>query len=380
MVITTLLGSGIFIVPSLTASLSGTNSLLGWLILSCLIIPIAYIFGVLGSRYPHLEGSAFFVKNAFGEKIGKIIGMMYISIIPIGPPVVILTGASYLTTLIDSDVLLYISFFMIIVVFILNQYRFSISSNIGLVIVGFILLIIGIMTYFALFEPQTILHFKTLDNNFLKSLGIMFWCFVGIEAVSHLSSEFKNKNDFLKIIIFGVLIVGFLYTLVSFSVLKFNIFGDENLNFQSLILIFDTIIPFYGKIILSIVGFLICLIAVNLYVASTTRLLYSYTKNHLTYNINLILIVFCITTTVSLKILYNIKIDTLILYANGVFVLIYFFVGLSGIKLLNKIDKFVSILATFILGIVIVIIGFDMIYAIGIFLLFFVQYRNKIIL
>jgi amino acid efflux transporter len=177
-----------------------------------------------------------------------------------------------------------------------------------------------------------------------------------------------------------VLIVGFLYTLVSFSVLKFNIFGDENLNFQSLILIFDTIIPFYGKIILSIVGFLICLIAVNLYVASTTRLLYSYTKNHLTYNINLILIVFCITTTVSLKILYNIKIDTLILYANGVFVLIYFFVGLSGIKLLNKIDKFVSILATFILGIVIVIIGFDMIYAIGIFLLFFVQYRNKIIL
>ena len=194
MVITTLLGSGIFIVPSLTASLSGTNSLLGWLILSCLIIPIAYIFGVLGSRYPHLEGSAFFVKNAFGEKIGKIIGMMYISIIPIGPPVVILTGASYLTTLIDSDVLLYISFFMIIVVFILNQYRFSISSNIGLVIVGFILLIIGIMTYFALFEPQTILHFKTLDNNFLKSLGIMFWCFVGIEAVSHLSSEFKNKK------------------------------------------------------------------------------------------------------------------------------------------------------------------------------------------
>jgi hypothetical protein len=74
MVIMTLLGSGIFIVPSLTASLSGTNSLLGWLILSCLIIPIAYIFGVLGSRYPHLEGSAFFVKNAFGEKIGSIVG------------------------------------------------------------------------------------------------------------------------------------------------------------------------------------------------------------------------------------------------------------------------------------------------------------------
>jgi amino acid efflux transporter len=301
---------------------------------------------------------------------------MYISIIPIGSPVVIITGASYLLTLFNSDMLLLASLFMILIIFILNQYKFSISSNIGLIIVFLILLIILIMTYFAFFQKNPI-NFTPINNSFFTSLGIIFWCFVGIEAISHISSEFKNKNDFFKTIIYGVLIVGFLYTLVSFSVLKFNIYGDEALNFNSLILIFDKIMPIYGKILLAIVGFLICLIAVNLYVASTTRLLYSYTKEKLSFKINLILIILSIVSTVSLKILYNIKIDTLILYANGVFVIIYFFVTLSGIKLLTKKDKFISIIATLILICIILVIGLNMIYAFSIFIILFIYFKLK---
>ena len=370
-VITTLLGSGIFIIPALSASLSGANSLFGWLLLSLTIIPIAYIFGILGNLYPHLEGSAYFVKSAFGKKLGKIIGIMYISIIPIGPPVVIITGASYLSTLFSYDMLLLTSLFMITIVFILNQYKFSISSNIGLIIVLLILLIILIITYFAFLENNSI-KFTPINNDFFNSLGVMFWCFVGIEAISHLSSEFKNKNDFLKVVIFGTLIVGFLYTLVSFSVLKFNIYGDEIINFQSLILIFNKIIPIYGKIILSIIGFLICLIAVNLYVASTTRLLYSYTKEKLSFNINLILISLSISLTVILKVIYDIKIDTLILYANGVFVIIYLFVALSGVKLLLAKDRLIAIVSAFILCGTIWTIGLNILYALGVFLILFI--------
>ena len=362
-VITTLLGSGIFIVPAISASLAGGNSLIGWILISLFVIPITYIFGIFGTKYPHIEGSAYFVQNAFGEKIGKTIGLMYLSIIPIGPPVVIITGASYLTSFFNHEILLLISFLMIGIIFILNQYKFSISSKIGLVIVFLILLIISIIAYNSFFQSNEI-NFKTLDNNFFKSIGIMFWCFVGIEAISHLSSEFKNKNDFLKVVIYGIIITGFLYTLVGFSVLKYNIFGNEILNIQSLILIFGTIIPFYGKIIISIIGFFICLIAVNLYVASSTRILYSYNKDKLTFNKSLILIILAITITTTLKILYDIHLETLILYANGVFVLIYFFVGLSGIKLLKNIDKIVAIIATIILAAIIYFIGLSMIYAI----------------
>ncbi len=375
-VITTLLGSGIFIVPAITASLSGANSLIAWLVISLCIIPITYVFGIFGKKYPHIEGSAYFVKNAFGQKLGKVIGLMYLSVIPIGPPVVVITGASYLSSLFDSNILLLVSILMIFTIFMLNQYKFSISSNIGLIIIAFILLIIVIISYNSLFQNKEIV-FKSLDNNFLKSIGIMFWCFVGIEAISHLSSEFKNKNDFLKAVIYGIIAVGFLYTLVGFSVLKFNIFGEESLNIESLILIFDNILPFYGKFIMSIIGFFICLIAVNLYVASSTRILYSYTKNKLTFNKSLLVIILAILVTTILKIVYNIQLETLLLYANGVFVLVYFFVGLSGIKIFKGIDKLVAIISTAIMGGMIYFIGMNMVYSVGIFIILLAVIKIK---
>ena len=76
------------------------------------------------------------------------------------------------------------------------------------------------------------------------------------------------------------------------------------------------------------------------------------------------MIILAITFTVILKIIYNIGIDILILYANGIFVLIYLFVALSGIKLLKNEDKIISIVATCILIGIMFIIGFGMIYSI----------------
>jgi len=369
-VITTLLGSGIFIVPAVSASLTDGNSLYGWFILSILIVPISYIFGLLGNRYPHIAGSSYFVKKSFGDKLARVIGYLYISIVPIGPPVVVITGATYLSSILNQDISIIAALVMICIISILNQFKYSISSNIGLVIVILIVSIIIFMSYFAYFEQETI-KFNKIDKSFFNSLGVMFWCFVGIEAISHLSSEFKYKNDFLKVIIFGTLIVGLLYSLVSYSVLKFNIYGDELVNFKSLIIIFDTILPLYGKYIISIVGFFICLIAVNLYVASTTRLLYSYTKEKISFNKNLLIIIATITITVILKLQFNIKIESLILYANGVFAIIYLFVAISGIKLLKGKERFISIVAALILLGTIITIGINILYAAAIFILLY---------
>ncbi len=366
-VITTLLGSGIFIVPLLSASLSKGNSLIAWIIMSIAIIPIAYIFGVLGGKYPHVEGSAFFVEQAFGKKMGRIIGLMYTSIIPIGPPVVIITGASYLQAFFPTNLLLLLSLAMIGFVYILNQYNFSISSNIGLAIVVAILVIIGIMTFSATSLDNPI-EFEPMDMNFFTSLGTIFWCFVGIEAVSHLSSEFK-QGQFLKIIIWGVLIAGALYALVAYAVLAFQAYGTETENMQSLMYIFQSTFPKYGKAFLAIIGFLICLIAVNLYVASSVRLLSSYAKKKLSSRLSLLLVTLAITTTTVIKILFDVPIDTLILYANGVFVVIYFFVALSGVILLRNKDRIIALCAVFMLSVIIVGIGFNMVYAVGVFIL-----------
>lgn len=50
---TSLLGTGIFVVPATAASLAGGASLWSWLLLIALVLPIAFTFARLGRRYPH---------------------------------------------------------------------------------------------------------------------------------------------------------------------------------------------------------------------------------------------------------------------------------------------------------------------------------------
>ncbi|MFC6670470.1 hypothetical protein [Marinobacterium aestuariivivens] len=54
---TSLLGTGIFIVPAVAASLAGQASLWAWPLLILLVLPIAFTFAQLGRRYPHAGGA-----------------------------------------------------------------------------------------------------------------------------------------------------------------------------------------------------------------------------------------------------------------------------------------------------------------------------------
>ena len=54
---TSLLGTGIFVVPATAASLAGGASLWAWLLLIALVLPIAFTFARLGRRYPHASGA-----------------------------------------------------------------------------------------------------------------------------------------------------------------------------------------------------------------------------------------------------------------------------------------------------------------------------------
>ena len=55
----------------------------------------------------------------------------------------------------------------------------------------------------------------------------MFWCFVGIEAFTHMGEEFKNpERDFPLALLFGVLLAGLVYWACSVAVLSFHAYGD----------------------------------------------------------------------------------------------------------------------------------------------------------
>ena len=365
-IIVTLLGSGVFIVPALSATYSGWFSLFLWLLMAVLILPVAFVFGKLGKLYPNVGGSAYFVEKAFGKTFGKMTSLLYLSIIPIGPPIVIITGAAYLAEVFNTTNLIPFIIFMSLIIFLLNLMSFNISSNINIFITVAIVSLVSLFFIISLFQNFSI---SSHTLNFIKTMSTIFWCFVGIEAITHLSNEFQNENDFFKAVLIAIFTVTLIYMAATFVVLVFGAYGDEYKNLSSFTLIASKILP-CAKNIIGITAFLICLMSINLYIASLTRLATTFNIN---FKVALSMIVLTILGVSLLKVIFNFKIDLLIIYANGVFVLIYLLVSLSALKLLkNKKTAFCAVLNMLF---IIFIIGFNMVYAFGvlIFLYIFLQ-------
>ena len=359
-IVVTLLGSGVFIVPALSASYSGWAALFLWFLMALMILPVAFIFGKLGIMYPSAGGSATFVQKAFGKKMGFATKLLYLSIIPIGPPVVIITAASYLAGAFGESHLMEFIFLASFIILTLNLLSLNISSNINIAVTVGIVFIIAAFFVAALFQNHGITP-HTLHP--LKTLSVIFWCFVGIEAMSHISNEFKKENDFFKAVIIGIVTVAFLYMAVTFSLLVFNAYGNEDKNLHSLVTAASFIMPYADKI-MALAAFFICIMALNLYVASLTRLA---TTLNIRFKTALFVIMGIIFGVSVLKFVFDIKIDFLITYSNGVFILIYFLVSLASFKILkNKI----ALLASIFTAIIALILGINMIYAVVGFLFF----------
>ena len=64
MYIGAVLGSGILILPGFTAQAAGPSSILAWLLLSLVSVPIAYTFARLSLVYRHYGGMSTIVSHA----------------------------------------------------------------------------------------------------------------------------------------------------------------------------------------------------------------------------------------------------------------------------------------------------------------------------
>ena len=81
---TSLLGTGVFAVPALAALVAGDNSLWAWPALILLVFPIAIVFATLGRHFPSAGGVAHFVNMAFGPRLARVTGWLFLSVIPVG--------------------------------------------------------------------------------------------------------------------------------------------------------------------------------------------------------------------------------------------------------------------------------------------------------
>src|SRR5690349_13654969 len=71
------LGTGVIALPALAAEAAGPASLLAWLALVMLSVPLAATFAALGARYPDAGGVSTYVRNAFGPRAAAVVGWCF---------------------------------------------------------------------------------------------------------------------------------------------------------------------------------------------------------------------------------------------------------------------------------------------------------------
>ncbi|NCO47232.1 MAG: amino acid permease, partial [Vibrio sp.] len=99
---TTLMGTGLFMIPAIAAGIAGELSLWAWLLLFVAICPIALTFAALGKRYPNAGGTAYFVRQAFNAKLERSVAWLFVSVIPVGVPAAVALAAGFAQQLLPA--------------------------------------------------------------------------------------------------------------------------------------------------------------------------------------------------------------------------------------------------------------------------------------
>lgn len=396
MLVSALLGSGVFIIPAIAAQISGSWSLLAWAIMGLLIIPIVFTFAQLGKRYPHAGGTAYYVQLAFGERSARLVSWLFIWVVALGTPVITMTAANFLQNALveaqlissNTDYRMFIAVAILGLVFVINLFGLktaaSIQSVLSVIIVSTLL--------FSSLDSQLNQSFELPVSEFeLSKIALtatfILWCFLGIEAITHIADDFENpERDFPLTIFIGISIALVVYGLISTSLLQMGFYGDQEKNLNSVVHLVESSLGHKGYIMVNLVGFCTCFISVSLYFVGFSRLLQSMAKQQQIHsvfsrvnkhNVAFLGLSFAVVLCLSMLIishLLNLQIDNLIAYANGLFILIYLAAGIAGAKLLTGKGKWIAVLASIICAVLFIALGKEMIFAVALTLILTAYY------
>ncbi|MNZ39330.1 Inner membrane protein YjeH [compost metagenome] len=204
----------------------------------------------------------------------------------------------------------------------------------------------------------------------------MFCCFVRLEAFGHLASEFKQPElDFPRALMIGLLLAGTVYWACTVLVLHFNAYGSDTAAAASLPGIVVQLFGVKALWIACVIGYLACFASLNIYIQSFARLMWSQaqykpnshlsrlSKRQLPINALNAVLGCCVLSTLGIYWL-NINLDALIVYANGIFIMIYLLCMLAGCRLLTGRFKVLAVIGGVLCLLLLAMVGWKSLYAI----------------
>ncbi|GAB2678899.1 amino acid permease [Saccharopolyspora gloriosae] len=212
-----ILGAGVLALPSLAAQIAGPASVLAWLALVALCVPVAATFTALGTRYPDGGGVATFVKQAFGPQASAAVGWWFYFALPIGATAVAYVGGQYVAHAFGAgdDVAYLVAAVIVLIGLTTNAIGLHVSGGVQLLLISVLALLMVVTVLAALpkADPGNLAPF--LPNGWAavgRAASVLFFTFAGWEAVTHLSGDFADpKRDLPKVTAWTLVVVGVLY-------------------------------------------------------------------------------------------------------------------------------------------------------------------------
>ncbi|WP_137884994.1 L-methionine/branched-chain amino acid transporter [Pseudomonas sp. 2FE] len=380
---TSLLGTGIFVVPALAATVAGGASLWAWLWLILLVLPVAFTFAQLGRHFPHAGGAPHLIGRAFGPRMERVSALLFLAVLPVGLPAALNIATGFWQALFDlgRGQALAIQLATLAAMLLLGQRPAKASGLVQGAIALAIIGTVGLIWWLGDLPHANQPLLPPLQGSWHllpAALGVMFWCFVGIEAFTHLGEEFKRpERDFPLALLLGVLLAGLVYWACSVAVLSFHAYGDVHTDAASLPRMLDQLLGAKARWLSALIGYLACFASMNVYIQGFARLIWSLAdegklphslarRNHHGVPARaLLLVVLCCALCASLAAGLSLSVDQLIRYANGNFVLIYLFSMAAGWVLLKGLWRWLAGFSALLCGLVLMLLGIDAWYALG---------------
>ncbi|MEP9008012.1 L-methionine/branched-chain amino acid transporter [Enterobacter bugandensis] len=378
---TSLLGTGVFAVPALAALVAGNNSLWAWPVLILLVFPVAIVFAILGRHFPSAGGVAHFVGMAFGPRMERVTGWLFLSVIPVGLPAALHIATGFGQALFGwhEEQLLLAELGTLAIVWWVGSRGASSSANLQTLVAALIVVLI-VAIWFAGNITVADIPFPAINDidhsQLFAALSVMFWCFVGLEAFAHLASEFKQpERDFPRALMIGLLLAGTVYWACTVLVLHFNAFGEDKAAAASLPGIVVKLFGVKALWVACVIGYLACFASLNIYIQSFARLVWSQarykpesrlarlSKRQLPMNALNAVLGCCVLSSLGIYLL-DINLDALIIYANGIFIMIYLLCMLAGCRLLKGRYKALAVVGGVLCLLLLAMVGWKSVYAI----------------
>ncbi len=193
------LGTGVISLPALAADLAGPASLLAWLALVLLSIPLAATFAALGARYPDGGGVSTYARRAFGRRAAAMVGWCFYFAVPVGAPAAAMFAGHYVADVLGGGVrtALVTATLITLVVATANFFGLKVSGRLQLGLASVLVVLLVVATVAAL-PYADLANLQPFAPHGWAAVGsaaaLLVWAFAGWEAVSSLAADYRRPD------------------------------------------------------------------------------------------------------------------------------------------------------------------------------------------